>query len=496
MSARTGADYLARLKAHSPEVWIGQDRVDDVTQHPATCAAALEIAKLYDMQHDSNYRDFALSADERGSFGTQFLLPRSKEDLEKRRRAHKLWSDATLGLMGRTTDFVGAMLTAWNINAGFFGENESRVRDYFQYVRDNDLFLTHALADPPVDRSQPPSGQPDPFTYLGVVKETDEGLIVSGAKMLATASPYADELLVWPFSVKKFEKADAKHAIAFAIPADTPGLRFISREAYAGGNAFDHPLASRFDEMDAVAVFENVLVPWERVFINQDYEAVNQIWAINSNSFTGHQTGIRLLSKLQFAAGLARRATEMVKTDQFPQVRDMLGEITTYVELAKGAVIAAEATATPDDNGIYIPNVRPLFALRNSGNRWYPRVREILQLILAGGLMYQPADVSAFDSPIKADLEKFYRGKDVTAEERIKIYKVASDLAVSGFGGRHELYERFYAGDPMFLRINTQFLMYDWEEPLRLLDGLLDSYSADEVIKSGLSTGYEPAAAL
>lgn len=482
MGARTGAEYLQHIKAQTPEVWIGRDRVEDVTAHPATRGAAHEIARLYDLQHDGRNREFALSSGTDGLFGTQFLVPKSTEDLKRRRQAHKLWSDATLGLMGRTTDFVGAMLTAWNINSSFFGPNESRVREYFQHVRDNDLFLTHALADPPVDRSQPPSGQPDPFTYLGVVEEDSEGLVVSGAKMLATAAPYADELLVWPFSIKKFEVADTKHAISFAVPADSPGLRFISREAFGGGNSFDHPLSSRFDEMDAVAVFDNVLVPWHRVFINQDYELVNRIWAINSNAFTGHQTSIRLLSKLQFAAGLAKRATEMVKTDQFPQVRDMIGEITTYVELAKGAVIAAEATAEPNDDGVYIPNVRPLFAIRNSGTRWYPRVREILQLILAGGLMYQPADVGSFASPIGDDLEKFYRGKDVTAEERIKIYKVASDLAVSGFGGRHELYERFYAGDPMFLRINTQFLMYDWEEPLQLLDGLLDSYSADQVI--------------
>lgn len=481
MGARTGAEYLARIKEHSPEVWLGADRVDDVTEHPATSGAAREIAKLYDLQHDPANAAVALttSPSTGDQVGAQFLLPRTQEDLAQRREAHRLWSDATFGLMGRTTDFIGSMLTAWQINADFFGDGADRVRAYFEEVRENDLFLSHALADPPVDRSKPPSQQPDPFTYLGVEEETEEGLIVSGAKMLATASPYADEILVWPFSLRRYDKADNRYAISFAIPADTDGIRFISRQAFGQGNSFDNPLSTRFDEMDAVVVFDRVLIPWERVFINQDYDRVNRIWEINSNAFTGVQTSVRLLSKLEFAAGLARRATEMVKTDQFPHVKDMVAEIVTYIELTRSAILAAEVGAEEHPDGFLIPNVTPLFAVRNSGNRWYPRVRELLQQILAGALLYQPADVSGFDSPIRADLEKFYRGADVSAEDRIKLYKVAADLVISGFGGRHELYERFYAGDPMFLWINTQFNLYDWTNPLALVDNVLSASSVE-----------------
>ena len=484
MAARTGSEYLERIRAHSPEVWVGGDCVKDVTEHPATRGGAREIGRLYDLQNDPRYADFALTTSPSSGdrVGAQFLLPRTAADLAQRRQLHQLWADATYGLMGRSTDFMGAMLTAWQINADFFGDTADRVRAYFTEVREKDLFLTHALADPPVDRSKPPSQQPDKFTYLGVEGETSEGLIVSGAKMLATASAYADEILVWPFSLRRYDKADNAYAISFAIPADSPGLRFISRQAFAQGNSFDNPLATRFDEMDAVVVFERVLVPWERVFINQDYDRVNRIWEINSNAFTGVQTSVRLMAKLQFAAGLAKRATEMVKTDQFPGVKDMVGEITTYIELTRAAIAAAEAGATQHPDGYLIPAVAPLFAIRNSGNRWYPRVRELLQQVLAGALLYQPADVSAFDSPIRKDLEKFYRGADVSAEDRIKLYKLASDLVVSGFGGRHELYERFYAGDPMFLRINTQFAQYNWTDPLRLVDDALGNMSVERAL--------------
>jgi 4-hydroxyphenylacetate 3-monooxygenase len=479
MAARTGYQYLDALRRHTPEVWFGSDCVGDVTTHPATAAAAGEIARLYDIQHAQPEPMLFTSPDSGEPVGTQFLIPRSPEDLVRRRAFHKVWADATLGLMGRTTDFIGAMLTAWYINADFFGEAAGRIRAYFEHVREHDLFLTHALTDPPVDRSKPASGQPDPFTYLGVERETEDGLIVSGAKMLATAAPYSDEILVWPLSLHRFSETENPYAIAFAIPSCTEGMRYISRESYAHESRYDHPLASRFDEIDAVAVFDHVLVPWERVFINQDYDQVNRIWEIQSNCFTGVQTGVRLLSKLQFVAGVAKRATAMVRTDQYPQVRDMMGEMTTYIELTKAALRASEANAARREDGILMPDVAPLFAIRNSGNRWYPRVREILQLILAGGLLYQPAHVGALSSPIAGDLERFYRGPDVASEERIKIYKVAADLAVSSFGGRHELYERFYSGDPMFMRIATQFLMYDWEEPLRLVDQLLADTSAD-----------------
>lgn len=479
MTPRDGGAYLDRMRVHSPELWVGGQQIKNVVDHPVTAGAAAEIARLYDLQlAEGNEQMLFTPADRAGSAGVQFLEPRTREHLIRRRTLHKVWADSTLGMMGRSTDFVSAMLVAWNSNADFFGDGADNVRNYFRYVRDNDLFLSHALADPPVDRSKPPSQQPDPFTYLGVKAETADGIIVSGAKMLATAAPYSDEILVWPFSVRKYAAEEKPYAVAFAVPTDSPGLRLLCREPFGGGNRFDHPLAARFDEMDAVVVFDNVLVPWDRVFINQDYDRVNRIWEINSNAFTGVQTACRFMAKLQFIGGLAKRATEMVKTDQFPQVRAALGDITTFIELTRAALLAAEAGAEENSEGILFPDVKPLYAIRNSANIWYPRVREILQQILAGGLLYQPADVGAFDSPIASDIAKFYRGPEADALERIAIYKAAADLAVSAFGSRHELYERFYAGDPLFLKINTQVNQYDWTDPLQLVDGLLNQSRA------------------
>jgi 4-hydroxyphenylacetate 3-monooxygenase oxygenase component len=477
VTARSGREYIYRLKNNPPETWIGNEKITDPTTHPLIAPAVQSTAKLYDIQMEAGKKEHMLFFDAETNQweGTQFLLPRSKDDLRKRRLMHKEWADATFGMMGRSSDFMTAMLAAWYINASYFGEYADNVKKYFKYVKENDLYLTHVLINPQVDRSQPPSKQPDEFTYLGVVKETDKGIIVRGAKMLATAGPYTDEVLVWPFANQKLGEEDYKYAVSFAIPMNTPGLRCIAREPYTHHSKFDHPLASQFDELDGVLIFDDVFVPWERVFIYQDPSRINSLKKLTA-TMTAHQTSVRLLSKMQFAAGVLMKAAELIKINQFPHIQDQIGEITTYIELCRSAIIAAEETAQPNEQGFYIPGSKPLMAIRNSGNRWYPRIRQIYQQVLAGGLMYQPASVSVFDSPLKADIEKYYRGADVSAKDKIKVFNIASDLAVSAFGSRHELYEQFYSGDPLFLRIDSQYKNYDKEECLALAQKLLDSY--------------------
>lgn len=477
MTARTGKQYIQRLKENPPETWIGNELVSDPTTHPAVTPAVNATARLYDMQWEDEYKDDLLYFDEETNDweGTQFLMPRTKGDLVKRRKVHRAWAESTYGMMGRSSDFMTAMVSAWAMHSEFFGQYADNIKNYYDYIKKNDLYLTHVLINPQVDRSQPPSKQPDEFTYLGAVKETDEGVIVRGAKMLATASPYTDEVLVWPFTNQNLQNDDEKYAICFAIPMSSKGLKVVAREPYARESKYDHPLASQFDELEGILVFDDVLVPWNRIFMYKDVSRVNEVRSVTS-ILTAHQTSVRLMTKMQFVTGVAMRATEAVNTNQFLHVADSMGEMTTYIELCRAAIIAAEANSEPNKNGYYLPDFRPLSAIRNSGNTWYPRLREILQKILAGGLMYQPASVDVFNSPIKSDIEKYFRGADISAKEKVKLFKVGSELAVSDFGSRHELYERFYAGDPLFLRIGSQYKGYNKEECLALVDKLLASY--------------------
>ena len=217
MGARTGAEYLEKLRTQGPEVWLGNEKVDDVTSHPVIGPAAHTFAGLYDLRFDPKLREQLLfqPSDYDQAVGVEFLIPMSVEDLQRRQAMHQIWADATFGMMGRSTDFMSAILTGFWIHADRFGSRADNLRWYYKYVRDNDLFLTHTLVDPPVDRSKPPSEQPDPYINLGVVSESSEGLIVRGAKAVATAGPYADEILVFPA---------VDHRRGFTTEADKPSF--------------------------------------------------------------------------------------------------------------------------------------------------------------------------------------------------------------------------------------------------------------------------------
>jgi 4-hydroxyphenylacetate 3-monooxygenase len=454
MPAITGQEYLYRLRHTQPEVWIGGERVADITEHPATRGAAYRIAMLYDLQHEPENRDFMLfpSPTTGDMVGTQFLIPRNSDDLRKRYLMHKAWAEATYGMMGRTTDFCSAIAVAFAVSAPFFGDFAPNVTRYLEVIREQDLFLTHALIDPAVDRSKPPSGQKEPFLYLGAVRETDRGIIVRGAKMVSTAAAYANEIMVWPYlPLPQHSPEDAPYAIAFCIPTNSPGLRFVAREPYGGSAPQDHPFAAQFDELDTIAIFDDVEVPWERIFIYRDPERTNTLLRSLNPAGAGlieFQTNIRFWAKLSTIAGLARQAARMLRIDAFLHVQAMLGELALFADVARAITDAALHTPI-EVNGVFGPN--PLYAntLRLAAPLWYPRIREILQMTFAGHLMYLPDTMKAFDSPIGPLLERYTQGADVGGRERVQVLKAIYDLAVHSFGGRHELYERWYGGDKL-----------------------------------------------
>jgi len=290
---RTGAEYIERLKKTPREVWLRGERLEDVTTHPAFRRPIEQIAQLYDMQHDPVYADVLTRPGPDGPVGASFVPARSYADLVARREAYKVWSEATMGLMGRSPDFLNTTVMAFAEEPAVFERLGARyaenVQRYFEYVRDNDLFLTHALITPQTDRSKSASEQASEFLHMGVVSENSDGLIVRGARMLATLAPMADEILI--YNLPGLRAGDEKHAAVFAIPIETPGLRLISREPYDDGtrNTFDHPLSAHFEEPDALVVFDDVLVPWDRVFLHGDVALANAMYAETSlRQHTGH----------------------------------------------------------------------------------------------------------------------------------------------------------------------------------------------------------------
>ena len=457
MPARTGQEYLAGLWQRRRDIWLNGEQVDDVVSHPALANCAHTLAHLYDMQHDPATRDALtyLSPDTGKREGTSFIMPRSVEDLVRRRTMVKTWADATCGMMGRTPDFLNVNLMSFAVRPDYFAQNDPRFGDnvvhYYEYVRDHDLCLTHTLVNPQVDRSRQVT-ELDPYIGLGVVQESPTGLIVRGARMLATLAPFADELAVFP-STFRMEGQDAgKYALCFALPLDTPGLRFLCRESFHyGKSTYDHPLGARFDEMDAVAVFDDVLVPWERVFLYNNVDLCNRLFPdTGAIAHLMHQFVTRYVAKAEFVVGVACQLASGIAIDSFLHVQEKLGEMINYTELMRACLRASEADAIGATNGVIVPASEPLSTARTMFPTLYPRMVEILQLLGAGGYMMTPSERD-LASPRRADIERYFQGAQVPAPERIQLFRLAWDIVGSAFGSRQVLYERYFSGDPVRL---------------------------------------------
>lgn len=469
---RSGQEYVAGLKGQAKkDVWIAGRRVDEVADDPFFRRPVEAIAALYDLQCASHHgvKMAAVDADSNDSYGLSFLIPQSHEDLADRRKAMGLWAEASFGMVGRSPDYCNTVVMAFE-ETGFFhqlGADFGRnLTNYYRHIRKNDLFLTHAIVNPQTDRSKNSAQQENPYAHLGIVDKNADGLIVRGAKMLATHGPTADEIIVYPLP-GSVAQGEEKYALAFGIPTDTRGLKFICREPFDDGtmSRWDHPLGSRFEEPDAMVVFDDVLIPWERVFLHENVPLANKLFTSASiQNNTGHQTAIRGLAKCKFLVGVAIAVSRSVKTDIFLHVQEQLGEILGYLQLIEGAIHLAELKAERTDSGAIRPAWPPLQTVRYHLPRMYERIVKVVQVIGAGGLLINPTQQD-LASEVGPDIAAYYRGAGVDAESRIHLGKLAWDATGTQFGQRMLQYERYYAGDPvrvaatLYLRQNVDELM-------------------------------------
>ena len=456
MPARTGREYLQGLRDQEREVWLGGERVKDVTANPGLRRGALSIAALYDMQHDPELREAMtfVSPTSGERLGQSFIIPRTRAELEARRAMMLNWARATCGMMGRSPDFMNVTFAAWAGAAEYFAqcrpEFGQNVRAYHQHISERDLTLTHALIN--LQRSRTVSGvlNLEEGTALHVVRETDAGVIVRGARVLATLAPIADEIAVYSPRLAQMDQPHSPFALNFAIPCGTPGLKFLCRESFdLGRSHFDHPLASRFEEMDCVAFFDDVLVPWERVFLLGDINLINGTGMTTGSSMhTAHQGAAKNLAKCEFVLGVALHMTQTLGNAHLPHSEERLGELMMYTELMRACMRAAEADAELDRWGVMRPSALPVEITRNLFTTAYPRMAEILQLLGSSSFMITPTEAD-FRTPLAPDIDQYLATEGANARERVKLFRLAWDIAGSAFGSRQVLYERFFASDPL-----------------------------------------------
>lgn len=462
MAARSGEQFLEGLKRNPPNIYLGGERVVDPTAHPATAAVARSIADLYDLQlkpHLESVMTYTSpSSGER--VGMSFLEVKSEADLKRRAEMHKIWADYSLGFIGRSPDYLNVNLMAAARAAAYFEQCDLRfgenIRRYYEYVRENDLCLTHALTNPQVNRSARADQLPDPYIALGVVRESDDGLLVRGARMLATL-PIADEILIFPSTVLKEEPEMSRYALAFALPCSTPGLSFIGREPLdTGRSREDHPLGSRFDEMDAMVVFDDVLVPWDRVFLHGDVALANRAYPATGALYQmAHQVINVKIAKTEAFLGVAETIVRAIGSGRFQHVQQKMSELIIILETLKALKTQSEATATLDDYGTITPGRAALDAARNYFPQVYPRMVEVLQLLSASGLIMIPTEADRH-GPMADAIDKYLQASNLGADERIRLFRLAWDMTISSFGGRQNLYEKYFFGDP----VRTQCALY------------------------------------
>jgi 4-hydroxyphenylacetate 3-monooxygenase len=456
MPARTGKQYLTGLREQPREVWFRGERVKDVTTHPGLARGAQAIASLYDQQSAAKYRaEMTYTSPKSGDpLGLSFIIPRTREDLEARRVMMLNWARTTCGMMGRSPDFMNVHFAAWAGAADYFGQGKKEygenIRRYYDHIAENDLVLTHSLIN--LQRSRTVSGMfnLEEGTALQAVRETSAGVIVKGARVLATLGPFADEIAVYSPRLGRHTETHSPFALNFSIPCGTPGLKFLCRDSFDYGQShFDHPLGSRFEEMDCVVFFDDVLVPWDRIFIYGDVDRLNDAPNItNSSAHTAHQGAAKNLAKCELVLGVALLVSETLGNAHLPHTQERIGELIMYTELMRACIRAGEADAKLNQWGVMTPASLPVETTRNLFMTAYPRMAEILQLLGSSSLMILPTEAD-FNSPMGPHIEQYLATETSTAKDRVKLFHLAWDIACSSFGQRQVLYERFFASDPL-----------------------------------------------
>ena len=458
----TGQEFLESLR-DGREIWIYGQRVKDVTTHPAFRNPARMLARLYDALHDPAQRDVLTCPTDTGSGGfthRYFRASATADDLVAARDAIAAWARLTYGWMGRSPDYKAAFLATLGANAEFYAPYQDNARRWYKAAQERVLYLNHALVQPPVDRHRPTDEVDD--VYVHVERETDAGLIISGAKVVATGSALTHaNFIAHPSTTPTKSKA---FAVVFIATMDTPGVKLICRPYYAMaaevmGSPFDYPLSSRLDENDAILVLDRALVPWENVLVYENVEKSNTFFEHSGFFARAMFHGCtRLAVKLDFIAGLMLKAVDAVGSGGNRNGQASVGEVIAWRNLFWGLTDAMARTPVPWAAGTTVlPNPEYAQAYRVLAPVAYPRVKELIESILGSALIYQNSHAADFQSPeLRPYLDKYLRGSDGTdAVARIKLMKLLWDAMGTEFGGRHELYERNYAGAPETVRVLT-----------------------------------------
>ncbi|HEX8826905.1 MAG TPA: 4-hydroxyphenylacetate 3-hydroxylase N-terminal domain-containing protein [Xanthobacteraceae bacterium] len=475
---RTGADYLSSLK-DGRRVFLDGERVRDVPDHPAFREAARSIANLYDIAAAPELRErMTFVSPKTGEpVHRAWQIPRTHADLRARRLFSETWAEATFGLMGRAPDHVAGFFSGYAAVPQFFASAGQTFADnlvaFYEYMRDNHVYCSYAIVPPQIDRSKPAHQQSDPTLYAGVVKERDDGIVIKGAQQLATGGALSDFIQL--SCIHPLQPGEENYANCLAVPVEAEGLKLYPRRPFSrAGSAFDYPLSSRFDESDSYVIFDNVFVPWERVFIYRNVELSRDQWRKTPSHLLGnHQAQTRYVTKLRFMAGLAQRMNEMTGNAANPAVTIMMGELVAFVSIFESMLLAHETMATIED-GVLWPSRTAYYAANAMQSEFNGRMLEIIREMAGAAFITLPSSDTDFDNPeMAADIERYMRSGSADAKTRVKLMRLIWDFLGSEFGSRHQQYEKFYGGPSFGAKLNL-YRNFDFKRAGALVDRALN----------------------
>ncbi|WP_454630655.1 4-hydroxyphenylacetate 3-hydroxylase family protein [Bradyrhizobium cenepequi] len=479
---KNGAEHIASVR-DGRAVFLDGERVADVSTHPAYRHAVESAGVLYDYQaHSDNLARMTFDVGGGRRINRAWQLPRSYEDLVERRRALVEWAELSCGYLGRSPDHVASSISGMMMGIEVFENYDVKraqaFRDWYDYARKNDLFLTYVINNVQGDRSKAfgSQGKGAEDMVARIVDEDASGITIRGAKLFATSAIMANELFVG--SGQPLRPGEEHLAFSCALPMGTKGLKMLSRKSFEAHavSEYDNPLAYRYDENDALVFFDDVKVPWERVFLLRNTDMCRaQLHDTPAHIYQNYQAQIRLSVKLRFLVGLARGIAQTIGTINFPPVVETLGKLASQAALIEGMVFGMEAGGAMRSE-YFLPNKHLLYAAQVQSQEMYPQIISTIRELAGGALLMLPSSVQDFANPELADIISLTQiSPAMSGEQRVKLLKMTWDAVGSEFASRHLQYEMFYAG-AQFVTRGHSYRTYDWDRASSLADRLASNY--------------------
>ena len=486
MQCKTGAEHIQSLQ-DGRTVYLDGKLVGDVTAHVAYRNAVASAALLYDYQARPENVELMTFMPEGGTRRVNrcWQMPRSYDELVQRRKALQAWAHVSYGFMGRSPDHVASAVIGQRMGLEVFKkhgpERAKALADYVDYATRSDLFLSYVIVNPQADQSKD-WGEQTGELVAQIVDEDTTGITIRGAKMLGTSSIMANEVFV--ANLQPLKPGEEALAFSCALPMNGNGLRVLSRKSYEAHavSVYDNPLSARFDENDALLYFDNVKVPWDRVFVYRDTDMCRaQFHDTPGHIFQNYQAQVRLSVKLKFLVGLAHKITEAIGTTHMPQVREQLGSLAASAGMVEAMLSGMEASGGSRGE-YYLPNRHLLYSAQVVTQDLYPRLINLIRELAGGALIMLPSSFRDWANPELAPiLRKTQRSPNLNSEEKVKLLKAAWDAVGSEFGSRHTQYEMFYAG-ARFVVAGHSYRTFDWGAARGMVDHLLSTYGVDDVV--------------